>query len=92
MQATVDTSNWPLPANGVRFITPPRLRRALARHPLALGCHPLALGFYPEALGHRMNRPQPEDNLLIYCRAGQGWLETADGRLAVSGGDLQLLP
>ncbi|MBS7661549.1 AraC family transcriptional regulator [Pseudomonas lalucatii] len=90
--ARVDTSNWPLPANGVRFITPPRLRRLLARHPLAQGCYPLALGFYPEASGHRMSRPAPSDHLLIYCRAGQGWLETADGRMAVGGGDLLLLP
>ncbi len=92
MNAPVDTSNWPLPANGVRFITPPRLRRLLARHPLGQGCYPQALGFYPEARGHRMQRQVPEDHLLIYCRAGQGWLETADGRLAVSGGDLLLLP
>ena len=65
MSAQVDTSNWPLPANGVRFITPPRLRRLLARSPLAQGCYPLALGFYPQAQGHRMHRPQPEDHLLI---------------------------
>jgi AraC-like DNA-binding protein len=92
MNTRVETSNWPLPVNGVRFITPPRLRRLLVRHPLAQGCYPLALGFYPEAQGHRMNRPAPIDHLLIYCRAGRGWLETADGRMAVSGGDLLLLP
>ena len=92
MPVDVDISNWPLPANGVRFITPPRLRRLLAKHPLTQGCYPLALGFYPQAQGHRMHRPQPEDHLLIYCRAGQGWLDTPDGRLAVSGGDLLLLP
>ncbi len=92
MNARVETSNWPLPANGLRFITPPRLRRLLARHPLAQGCYPLALGFYPEALGHRMSRPQPEDHLLIYCRAGRGWLDTPAARLPVGGGDLLLLP
>ncbi len=92
MSRSVETSNWPLPANGVRFITPPRLRRLLARHPLAAGCYPLALGFYPEASGHRMERTQPDDHLLIYCRAGQGWLESGDGRFEVGGGDLLLLP
>ncbi|MES2819828.1 MAG: AraC family transcriptional regulator [Pseudomonadota bacterium] len=92
MDLDVDTSSWPLPANGVRFITPPRLRRLLARHALTLGCYPLALGFYPDARGHRMARLTPDDWLLIYCRAGQGWLDTADGRLAVGGGDLLLLP
>lgn len=92
MNTRVETSNWPLPANGLRFITPPRLRRTLARHPLTAGCYPLALGFYPDALGHRMSRPAPDDHLLIYCRAGQGWLETEDGRLAIGGGDLLLLP
>ena len=92
MSTRVETSNWPLPANGLRFITPPRLRRTLARHPLTAGCYPLALGFYPDALGHRMSRPAPDDHLLIYCRAGQGWLQTEDGRLAIGGGDLLLLP
>lgn len=92
MSARVETSNWPLPAHGVRFITPPRLRRLLARHPLSQGCYPLALGFYPEARGHHMERPLAEDHLLIYCRAGQGWLDTGDGRLTVGGGDLLLLP
>jgi AraC-like DNA-binding protein len=92
MPTSVDTSTWPLPANGVRFITPPRLRRLLAKHPLTQSCYPLALGFYPHALGHRMQRLQPDDHLLIYCRSGQGWLDTPDGRLAVSGGDLLVLP
>lgn len=92
MNASVETSNWPLPANGLRFIVPPRLRRVLARHPLSAGCYPLALGFYPEAAGHRMQRPQPDDHLLIYCRAGRGWLDCGDGRLEVGGGDLLLLP
>jgi hypothetical protein len=72
MPIYVDTSTWPLPANGVRFITPPRLRRLLAKHPLTQSCYPLALGFYPHALGHRMQRLQPDDHLLIYCRSGQG--------------------
>lgn len=92
MTLAVETSSWPLPAQGVRFITPPLLRRALSRSPLAAGCYPLALGFYPQAFGHRMNRPLPEDHLLIYCRAGQGWLETGEGRFDVGGGDLLLLP
>ncbi|WXL24547.1 AraC family transcriptional regulator [Ectopseudomonas mendocina] len=88
----VETSSWPLPANGVRFITPPRLRRQLLRHSLTSACYPLALGFYPNAHEHRMQRLQPEDHLIIYCRSGQGWLDIGDGRLAVSGGDLLVLP
>ncbi|WP_339514947.1 AraC family transcriptional regulator [Pseudomonas sp. RL_15y_Pfl2_60] len=92
MNSQVETSSWPLPANGLRFITPPRLRRVMARNTLTQGCYPLALGFYPNALNHRMQRSAPDDYLLIYCRSGQGWLETADGRLDVAGGDLLLLP
>lgn len=70
MSSRVQTSNWPLPANGLRFVTPPRLRRTLATHALTRGCYPLAMGFYPEACGHQMQRAQPDDYLLIYCRAG----------------------
>ncbi|MET1080793.1 MAG: AraC family transcriptional regulator [Pseudomonas sp.] len=92
MSESVETSNWPLPPQGVRFITAPLLRRDLSQHPVAAGCYPLALGFYPEAVGHRMHRPAPEDHLLLYCRAGQGWVQTDEGRLQIGGGDLVLLP
>ena len=92
MKRSVQTSAWPLPNQGVRFITPPRLRRALARHPLGQACYPLALGYYPEAHGHHMQRRAPDDNLLIYCRAGRGWLECAGERVEVGGGDLLVLP
>ena len=92
MGTRVETSNWPLPVGGQRFITPPRLRRLLARHALSTGCYPLAIGFYPEAAGHQMRRLQPDDHLLIYCRSGKGWLEVADGRFEVAAGDLLLLP
>lgn len=92
MGLRVETSNWPLPLGGQRFITPPRLRRLLARHALSSGCYPLAMGFYPDAAGHQMRRRQPDDHLLIYCRSGRGWLETVDGRFEVAAGDLLLLP
>lgn len=92
MSATPLLSTWPLPQQGVRFITPPRLRRALARHPLGQACYPLALGYYPAAAGHLMRRAAPEDHLLIYCSAGEGWLENADGRFEVIAGDLLVLP
>lgn len=91
MKRSVQTSAWPLPNQGVRFITPPRLRRALARHPLGQACYPLGLGYYPEAHGHHMQRRAPDDNLLI-CRAGRGWLECAGERVEVGGGDLLVLP
>lgn len=92
MSASPLLSTWPLPQQGVRFITPPRLRRALARHPLGQACYPLALGYYPAAAGHLMQRQVPDDHLLIYCSAGEGWLETWDGRFEVIAGDLLVLP
>ena len=92
MGARVETSNWPLPVGGQRFITSPRLRRLLARHALSSGCYPLAMGFYPEAAGHQMRRERPEDHLLIYCRSGDGWLEVEDGRFEITTGDLLVLP
>ncbi|MDX5299758.1 MAG: AraC family transcriptional regulator [Gammaproteobacteria bacterium] len=92
MNSDVQTSTWPLPPSGVRLITPPSVRAALARHPLGQSCYPLALGYYPQAYGHAMRRAEHEDHLLIYCRAGQGWLETDGQRFDVQGGDLLLLP
>jgi AraC-like DNA-binding protein len=91
MGMRVETSNWPLPVGGQRFITPPRLRRLLAHHALSSGCYPLAMGFYPEAAGHQMRRERADDHLLIYCRSGRGWLHCTDGRFDVGPGDLLLL-
>ncbi len=92
MSQAVITSSWPLPENGVRLVIAPKLRRQLERHPLGAGCYPQALGFYPQAAGHRMRRTRHEDHLLIYCRAGQGWLKVGEQHYEVRGGDLLLLP
>jgi AraC family transcriptional regulator of arabinose operon len=85
-------SKWPLPGPGVRFVTPAFMIEKLARHPLTKDCYPTAMGFYPEASGHRMRRERHDDNLLIYCAAGKGFVSTENWSGAIDPGDLVLLP
>jgi len=85
-------SQWPLPAQGVRFLTPVFMLETLYRHPLTRDCYPTAMGYYPHATGHRMQRSRHDDNLLFYCVDGAGRLEAGDQHCAIGSGDLVLLP
>lgn len=85
-------SQWPLPKNGIRFLTPAFMRNKLARHPLTRECYPTAMGFYPSADLHRMQRQRHDDNLLIYCVEGAGHATTREWQGAVGPGQVLLLP
>lgn len=85
-------SQWPLPENGARFLTPAFMRRKLARHPLTRECYPTAMGFYPSADKHRMQRQRHDDNLLIYCVDGRGSASTDEWQGEIGAGDVLLLP
>ncbi|MFT4822138.1 MAG: AraC family transcriptional regulator of arabinose operon [Halioglobus sp.] len=85
-------SQWPLPDQGIRFLTPAFMLEKLYRHPLTRDCYPTAMGYYPKAVGHRMERPRHDDNLLLYCADGSGTLDTQGLSVEVKTGDLVLLP
>jgi len=85
-------SKWPLPDDGIRFLTPAFMLNKLARHPLTRECYPAGMGYYPLALAHRMERLRHDDNLLIYCVEGQGHASTPDWSGKVVAGDMLLLP
>ncbi len=85
-------SQWPLPEQGIRFLTPAFMVKELYRHPLTRDCYPTAMGYYPQARGHRMQRLRHDDNLLLYCVDGRGSLEAGGHRYAAGSGDLILLP
>ncbi|MET0378465.1 MAG: AraC family transcriptional regulator [Spongiibacteraceae bacterium] len=86
------TSRWPLPAAGVRFLTPQFLLDTLSKHPLSHDLFPLAMGFYPKASGHRMQRSSHATYLLIYCTGGSGELVLENKPVVVKPGDLLILP
>ncbi|MFO7552516.1 MAG: AraC family transcriptional regulator [Haliea sp.] len=86
------TSQWPLPTEGIRFLTPAFMLEQLHRHPLTRDCYPTAMGYYPQAAGHRMRRPRHDDNLLLYCVDGRGRLRIDGQRQDIGPGDLILLP
>lgn len=85
-------SQWPLPKNGIRFLTPSFMLEELARHPLTKECYPTAMGFYPSADSHRMQRVQHDDNLLIYCVEGKGSAEAGSWQGGIEPGEVLLLP
>ncbi len=85
-------SRWPLPEQGIRFLTPAFMLANLHKHPLTRDCYPTAVGYYPQARGHHMQRPEHDDNLLLYCVDGSGELTAGAQTCQVQAGDLVLLP
>jgi AraC-like DNA-binding protein len=85
-------SKWPLPEQGIRFMTPAFMVNKLASHPLTRECYPTAMGFYPNANVHRMQRSRHDDNLLIYCVEGKGRAATDNWRGHIGPGQVLLLP
>lgn len=85
-------SQWPLTPDAVRQITPGFLRQHLQANVLTRACYPTAFGYYPEARGHTMERPEHNDNLLIYCAEGRGLVETKHFNGPAQQGDVILLP
>ncbi|MBB6519759.1 AraC family transcriptional regulator [Pseudoteredinibacter isoporae] len=72
------TSDWPLPPQATRFLTPHVLFEWLMVNPLTKGLYPVAMGYYPSALGHYMERQEHDNQLLLYCTAGSGYLQLGD--------------
>jgi len=85
-------SKWPLPQNGIRFLTPSFMLAQLTDHPLTRDCYPTAMGFYPSARRHRMEREPHDDNLRIYCVEGSGHASTENWRGVLGPGEVLLLP
>ncbi|MCP5163461.1 MAG: AraC family transcriptional regulator [Pseudomonadales bacterium] len=85
-------STWPLPTDGVRFLTPQFMLNKLARHPLTRECYPAAMGYYPQARSHRVERLRHDDNLMIYCVDGLGHASAGGWSGRVTAGDILLLP
>ena len=85
-------SRWPLPPEGIRFLSPKNLTNKLEQHPLSREVFITAMGYYPKAKGHAMTRNGHPDHILIYCTDGNGIL-TIDGKTTViKSGDFIYLP
>lgn len=85
-------SNWPLSSDSQRMISPVVIRQQLQEHLLTQDCYPLAVGRYEKALLHEMSRKRHDDNILIYCYSGKGYLQTSDWSGEINSGELALLP
>ncbi|WP_323751166.1 AraC family transcriptional regulator [Marinobacter sp.] len=92
LSQSTQTSQWPVPADSVRYVIPEPIVRLLAGHDLTRELYPLAFGHYRKAFGHHMHREHHRDNLLIYCTDGKAFLSVEGEPHTVSSGDLLLLP
>lgn len=86
------SSGWPLKTGDIRFFVPLFASNELARNPLTQSLFVNGMGLYVLAANHHMQRPEHEDNLLMYCSAGAGWVEANGERHPVKAGDLIALP
>ena len=86
------TSQWPVPADSIRYVIPDPVIKTLSRHPLTRDLYPLAFGHYRRAAGHHMHREHHNDDLLILCTAGEAFLSIEDEPYMIKAGDLVLLP
>ncbi|HAG97003.1 MAG: AraC family transcriptional regulator [Pseudomonadales bacterium] len=86
------SSGWPLKPGAIRYFVPHFASAQLARHPLTEELHITGMGFYPRAHNHTMTRLEHEDNLLMYCSEGNGWLTLNEVEYPVHAGDLMVLP
>lgn len=86
------TSQWPVPADSIRYVIPDPVIKTLSRHPLTRELYPLAFGHYRRAAGHHMHREHHNDDLLILCTEGEAFLRIEDEPCVVKAGDLLLLP
>ncbi|WP_299775132.1 AraC family transcriptional regulator [uncultured Pseudoteredinibacter sp.] len=87
------TSDWPLQPQATRFLTPHVLFEWLMINPLTKGAYPVAMGYYPSALGHYMERQDHDNQLLLYCTAGKGYLQLGTGPTqSITRGQLIALP
>lgn len=86
------SSGWPLQKGAIRFFVPRFAVRTLAQHPLTRELYMQGVGFYPRAKNHEMTRMDHEDNLLLYCSAGQGQVQAGGQLYPVGKGDLVVLP
>ncbi|MDX1457817.1 MAG: AraC family transcriptional regulator [Marinobacter sp.] len=86
------TSQWPVPADSIRYVLPAPSVKALSEHPLTRELYPLAFGHYRKAQGHHMHREHHRDHLLIYCTDGRAFLNVEDTPYTAEAGDLILLP
>lgn len=86
------TSQWPVPADSIRYVIPDPVIKTLSRHPLTRDLYPLAFGHYRRAAGHHMHRERHNDDLLILCTEGEAFLSIEDEPYMIKAGDLVLLP
>lgn len=86
------SSGWPLKAGDIRFFVPLFASAKLASHPLTDSLYVNGMGLYLRAQGHIMERREHEDNLLMFCSEGQGFVEAQNEKWQVNPGDLIILP
>jgi AraC family transcriptional regulator, arabinose operon regulatory protein len=75
------------------IIIPPFIQEELRSNPLTKLLYVTDIGFYPVALYHYRDRPSgSEQNILIYCIDGKGWIEINGTRRKVNKNQFFIIP
>ncbi|RXZ82192.1 AraC family transcriptional regulator [Paenibacillaceae bacterium] len=75
------------------FVLPAYRVEELASHHLTQGMFVTDIGYFPHARFHYRERPQGcPAHIVIYCVAGEGWIELGGKRLAVGKHQLSVIP
>jgi AraC family transcriptional regulator of arabinose operon len=63
------------------------------KNPLIAKLFITRMGFYPKAANHYFQRPTGvSQTILIYCTDGKGWINLPNHKIAISTGDMYLIP
>lgn len=75
------------------IVTPYQIRDMQDNNPITRHLYVTHIGYYPQASKHYRERVQgTNENILIYCEHGKGWIETDDGVFFLKEHELFILP
>jgi AraC family transcriptional regulator, arabinose operon regulatory protein len=79
--------------NQVAIVLPEYIQSELQQNPLTKLLYVSDVGFYPKAQHHYRMRPKGcEQNILIYCIEGSGWVETNNVKKRIETGCFFIIP
>ena len=77
----------------VSFVLPKDILQMSARHPLIHTLYNTDIGYYPHARNHFRERPSgAEENIVIFCTAGKGWIDTEGSHIVIGQNEAIIVP
>lgn len=75
------------------IVTPYNIRELQTRNEITRQLHVTHIGYYPRAKNHYRQRMEgANENILIYCESGKGWIECGNDRHYLSSHQVFIIP